>query len=278
MAPRKPVELMPHQEMFNDMEVPVVPKIMAPYRSIAGLLTPQRLGLDAANYLHIDTPEIEAADTEKFKSDLIDVPAYSKNAVSYSDAEKRRDIWVALEPKEYELVARNVKKLGESSDNKTVAARGRTAETTSKAIPAGKRSAFHTIESKLAVGSVYIGQLESQAALLGKLANASEGHKRGLSLRGGDINISAEFEEFRSVILDSMLKALAVRRQWTPQKSELAFKTIEKRMVFERADNEHLSYFEDLVKLMIDYNGAKQAVFKSRKYEMIAQLRKNPIL
>jgi hypothetical protein len=189
-----------------------------------------------------------------------------------------------LEPKEYELVARNVSRLADSSRNKTIAARARTAEQTSKAIPSGNRAGVHTLESKLAAGQVYLEQLDSQASLLAKLANASEGSKsgakgtkRGLSLRGGDINMFKEFEDFRSVILDSMLKTLAVRRDWTPSQTDLALRTLEKRMVFERANNQHLNYFESLIGLMIDYNGAKQAVFKSRKYEMIAQLRKNPI-
>ena len=265
--------------MMQGIQQPTLPGLEAPQpaeaqrfaarRSLAGLLTPDMLGVEVHAYADVLRPDyLERAAPEQFFADLVDVPGTGKSAVSYPDAEVRRPVYVALSPREYAVLPRHTRKMGDAVHNKTVAARN-----DSERYAAAKRSERYAFAGKREAVETYIGTLSAQRSVLHDLARDARGSNRGLSLEGGEIPLRQKFETFRSVILEDALDAVGVQRGWQDSsKKETARRTIEARMVLLRQNNEHLRYFERLNSMLLAYNGAKQAVFRSRLHELNQRL------
>lgn len=262
-----PEEGRPYQPQFEQADVVMPGPSRREFRdraSLARMLDPKVWGVTDDTYGQITGEMIDLAQPDLFRADLIDVKPASNGAVSYPDQASRRDVWVALEPREYIGITRNVRSLG------TVAVQRSHAKRPEEMFDAtqrerGQRAAVHVHEGRQKVMEAYVGNvLLPREQLLKKFLKAAQ--YPGLSQFGRELTFLQRLTSYRE-ILDSSLRAVGTQRDWDSHQENLARRSTEWRILFDRANNHHIGNFIDLTQLLLDHNNAKLAVFKSRIFD-----------
>lgn len=259
MIEREPIPVQGSLGIVADRKI-----VLAPRASLARLLQPSQWSVDQESFEGLTPRAIEAADPRNFVPDLINVIPGSVGAVSYPDAEQRRDIWVGLTPTEYTMVSRSPLRQARQAEQRSLA-KGSAVAYQSGRMERSARAGAHSLESAVDRMTAYTHNvLEPRAVLLGKFATAVQ--YPGLSLFGSEIGFRMRMGEYQGMV-DDMLQVLEVKRQWKPEQLSLARKAIYWRILMDRDDNRHIGNFQELTDLLALHNGAKLAAFRSKTHE-----------
>ena len=267
--------LRPFQPTLEGLTDETMPRLALRDRaSLSRMLTPRAWGVSDATYSEVTTRAIEAAEPENLRPDLINVRAHHGASASYPDVETHRDVWVALAPVEYGLLARSPRALGRAATQRSLAKQpaGQVFDETAQG--RALRAADHTLQTKTERMTQYDANvLVPRSKLLGKFLVAAE--HPGLSQFGKEVTHLMEMTTYRS-IMDDMLLALGQQRNWGERSGNpqhIARLALEWRILFDRIGNRHIGNFHDLTQLMLDHNNAKHAVFRSKIHEARQEMR-----
>lgn len=230
--------------------------------SLARALRHEYFAINPNDYLDL-TPEIAAHITpERLRPGLIDTKSTAPCAVGYFPGGEQRLRYIALTPSEYEIVVRSPEALGKAVVNRTLASRPRELPIATHA-QAAERSGQHAFLGKAEKMQKYLDNaLIPQGVLISKFIKAAK--HPGLSLMGSEANMRQNFESLRTIIINDALIALRTQYNWTDEQALLTERIIIKEIVLDRAGNRHLSNFKGYIRLLKEYNGNKQALFRDR--------------
>lgn len=259
------------QESFEGMPSQEVDRGFGVQRNFAGYVTPEMWGLEASNYQDITPRMIELVVPDRLRESLIDVSPGSQGAVSFRSADRRQPLWVALNPVEYGHISRSVEALGGSAVNQTLARSG--AVHLPQHQPKATRSAIHVVERKQQKMEEYLNAtLLSEAARLERFIEYST-HPQFRRKKGIDMHI--ELGWIQDNLFDNMLSVIGRQRNWTNMQEDMAKRSLQWRLFFDRDSNQHISNWQDTLKLALDYQQAKTALYKDRIYQSKKYVKKH---
>lgn len=241
--------------------------VMRERAALSRMLTSEAWGVSEDVYTGVTREWLQAVEPKVLRKDLIGCDRPGKSTVTYPDHETRSDIRVSLTPAEYTLLPRNIDALGKASLNRTLAARPDIRQSQGAAV----RSVQHTFAHKYERIQAHMdNKLIPDQQLLEKFKQA--GDNPGLSMFGQEVKLRIALTSYRQ-IMDDAITAIGSQRGGTYEQRQLATRACEWRILFERQGNKHIGYFKDLTDLLLEYNGVKQAVFKSRIMQLEKQLK-----
>ncbi len=237
------------------------------------LLTPESAGVVPADYAEI-TPEMNAfAEPGLLKSSLIfDRPTQGRSIVSFQPAGGGRfdRVYLALNPEDYNGVARSVGALGRTAINKTLEAYPKPERATDEVQGKASRSAIHTVEGKLKNLYERTGVLEERHRVIGTFQEMAQPRNRNLN-RGP--TIPSRFNYLMKTIVDDVVAAVANQREYSEAGTELMRKTITNRLFVEGDFHDRADYFTGLLGVADEYYGYCVALYKTRIHESKVYLR-----
>ncbi len=220
------------------------------------LATPQYWGLKPEDYADLTPDMLTAANPDKFRSNLIN-PIERGRFVYVHKSYPEPFSFVALSPGEYNSIILSPAALNSRSVARYLADRTGYFQPPPDREKA-ERAGMHVVERRLELVQRHIPILDSYVAILVRFAEAARypGSNRGKSLQK-----RAEGEVLRGIIMPDMFEALTEQRRWTPTQLDLAKRSLERRLFFERQGNKHFGVWRNLLRLLIDYNNAKRGAF-----------------
>lgn len=259
----------PHgHESGGDVELPGLERLPG----LVHLLTPEAAGINPAEYEAI-TPEMVAqAEPSKLRESLIfgvkHRPSDEDRSVVWFDGANERGqrvtTWLALNPEDYNGVARNVAALGRTALNKTLEKYPKNERITDEVQAKARRSAIHTVTGKLAVLGVREAVLSERLDVIKKFQEMAKPRNRNLN-RGPAV--PGLFKNLMRDIVDDMVIAVANEREYPEASVELMRRTIDKRLYIAGTKTDRANYFAGLLDLAGDYYGYIDALYKTRIYE-----------
>lgn len=237
------------------------------------LLTPESAGIPPNEFSDI-TPEMNAfAEPTLLRQSLIfDRPTKGRSIVSFRPASDRRfdRVYLALNPEDYNGVARSVDALGRTAINKTLEAYPKDERATDEVQGKAARSALHTVDGKLKNLIERTEVLEGRRHVISTFQEMARPHNRNLN-RGP--TIPSRFNELMSTIVDDVVAAVANQREYNEHGTELMRKTITNRLFVEGNFQDRADYFAKLLELADEYYGYCVALYKTRIHESKIYLR-----
>lgn len=237
------------------------------------MATPAFWALDGARYNDISPRMLELTNTERLGNFLIDVSRKSINgttdfSVSYRPDSRRGIRWtsIALTSQEYGLIVHDAPNLANRATSRTQDLHAERGENSFNSLPIAERSAMHQLEAKLESMTAYKdGILEKDLEYLRKFRRGAEhpgrymGHISEIRTKGDWI--------LKDIVLGRMLEAIRYQRDWREEQMDLATRSMERRLFFERSRNAHIGYWRRVLDLSIEYTGNKNALFNDRIYQ-----------
>lgn len=260
------------QESFEGMPSHEVDRGFNIQRNFAGYVTPEMWGLEEANYTDITPRMVELVTPDRLRESLIDVVPGSQGAVSFRAAERRQPLWIALNPVEYGHISRSVGALGSSAVNQTLASRAGSANL-SYHQPKATRAAVHVVERKRQKMETYLEDtLLPETVRLEKFIEYST-HPQFRRKKGIDMHV--ELGWIQEAIFENMLSVVGRQRDWTKQQEDLAKRSLQWRLFFDRDNNQHLGNWQGMLKFALEYEQVKTALYKDRIYQSKQYVRKH---
>lgn len=246
------------------------------------LLTDQQYGCDGEMFSDILPTHLEHASPRLLFGSLvgrqvaINKGGRGHQAVGFKQQNGRGSA-VALSAQEFSLVSGLSRVYGNSAHVRTTQAQLRKTPSLQDS-DAPRRSIGHTLWPKIsAVDNYAATTLAEQNRILGQFVEGTEGRKAGLARMGteGHLRIRAALL-FTQIIPDAM-DAIADQRLWTPEQKMLAARSVVASMVHFREKNRHISYTNQLCRMLQDYNLCKQKAMRQRIETAQEYLRENSL-
>ena len=270
MPPRRNIPTLGQDSLPGIADAVPIHRDLDSRNSFARMATPDYWGLDPVKYGDITPTMIDRMSPDYIRPSLIDVHADSECAVSYIDDITGQKVNIAVTPHEYGILARNIAKLGEASVNQTLAAR--------PSMPnfaihdaAAERSGVHTLEGYVTRMQEYAdGTLNADIQKLRRFKEAADHPGLG---RGKEIDMRLDMQWVMDHIIGDTLLALRRQRNWTPEQADLASRSLQARLFFDRAGNKHLSNWREMIIFELEYTSHKLALFKDRTRQAKSYIR-----
>ncbi len=259
------------QESFEGMPSRELDRGFDIQRNFAGYVKPEMWGLEASNYQDITYRMIELVVPDRLRESLIDVEPGSQGAVPFRSADRRQPLWVALNPVEYGHISRSIEALGSSAVNQTLARSG--VANLPQHQPKATRSAVHVVARKQQKMEEYLDStLLPEAARIERFIEYST-HPHFRRKKGIDMHI--ELGWIQDNIFDNMLLVIGRQRNWTNRQEDMAKRSLQWRLFFDRDGKRHIDNWQDTLKLALEYQQAKTALYKDRIYQSKKYVKKH---
>lgn len=257
-AAKRPI-MLGEQAMVGAAEIH---RDMGSWNAFARVATPEYWAMDPANYGDI-TPEMVAlADPDRFQKDLVGRNVNGEFSVGFRPFHEPYTR-VALTESEYQLITRSPVSIGRAAVSHSLSGRVNEVPTQVDKDRA-TRHGIHILEAKLEGMRLYIGALAKDAGLLERYTEAATHHWMA---RGKEGRMRVEAQDMRDRIIGNMFVALRYQRNWTPDQEDLAKRSLDVRLFFNRGNNAHIQEWLKLFRLNTYYNGYKQALFSDRIWQ-----------
>jgi len=232
--------------------------------------TPEYWGLDQANYADLDQQAVDLAAPSELEPSIIGVPRGSHFESSYSPANTRGTLSVALTPVEFGRVTRSVPALGRAVASRTLSGRPARADFVSDQ-QAATRSGTHALREKLRVMQTYSQTLASDADRLASFTQAAKPGGEYGRAHMPEAEMRMEMTWIQQHIFGDMFLAMRSQRRWTPEQEDVMRRAVDWRLFFDRERNQHLTNWYDMLRLASTYVGHKRGlfaekIFQARKY------------
>lgn len=232
--------------------------------ALVHILTPEFTGLVPEDFTDITARDVAYAAPEQLRPSLIDVPRHGRGAVGYMSEEKHREVWLAVTPHEFRLLARHPSKLGQSALMATFDAYPEREQRTDEVQATARRSAMHAVESRQKAMAAYQEVVLGRLTLIGKFAEMQQYPNLA---RANLAHARSRFQTLRDDVIDNMVTAIAHQRQWTEAQATRAERTIMKRLYIEPNRLKRYTNFNAMLRLAHDYNQQKLLLMESRQKE-----------
>ncbi len=252
-------------EKLSEQEAPKI-NLNAP-NSLSRALKPEYWALDEASF-EVNQANLEYADPARFAHNLYDMELSEagKFSLSYNrdhiDPRQQKLISVALTPGEYNLLLRsnNPKSIARVAMSRTIASKP--IFDADKRNEDARRSGVHALENKLHVMETYKEEtIDNDLRIINRMIEASK--YPGLS-RGKETTMRTDLSWIMDHVLENMFDALKYQKNWSKEQLDLAKTTTYRRMFFERAKNQHIGYFKELMQVNRAYTLRKKALINDR--------------
>ncbi len=236
--------------------------------SISRALKPEYWDIAEEDY-RVNPENLPYADPDKYAARLYNfkaAPLNKKFSLSYYDdhidPRQQRLVNVAVTPLEYNLILRslNPRALGNIAISRTLTAQP--LDNPDDRFAAGERAAIYAYENKLGAMIDYReGSIIPDIKKINRLIEATK--YPGLA-RGREMRMRLDMGWILNHVIEDMFSALKSQKNWTDEQQDLARTTTFRRIFFETEDNQHITYFRNLMGVNRSWLLRKQALVNDR--------------
>jgi len=236
------------------------------------LLTPETAGIVPEGYADITDDMLRAANPSNLRASLIDVNPEGDSVIWYKPATTRTSTYLAVNPEDYNRVARNVHFIAQTAFSKTLEHYGEEQRFEDEVQAAARRSRVHAIESKVPHLEARLNDIREKLQYTDRFQEMAKIENRNLN-RGP--TSGPRFAVLMRDVVGEMVSAVGIYRGYNDTGMDLMRRSIEKRLYLAPAFSYRANYFQSLVDLAGDYYGNLGALYATRLADSQRYLRQN---
>ena len=246
---------------------------LEPRPTLAHILAPEAAGLNPADYTDITPEMLAAAEPELLMESLINVDRDGRSVVWYQPNPRGSYVNLAVNPEDYNHVARNIPALSRAVINKTLEGYPEDVRFERDKQASAERSGLHAVEGKLPHIKSRLDVLMHQRELLEVVHEMTE--PESLNMRRSYVARS-QFTELMDSVIGNMVNAIGNQRKYDSETMSLMRKSMEARLYLSPEKvSERQDYMRRLTEVAITYYGHLVIMYATRRYEAEKFLRDN---
>jgi hypothetical protein len=264
---------MPPRSQQPEKGQPTLPGL-EPSPSLGHLLTPEAAGIDSVDYADITEEMLLNADPTLLRQSLIGVNRGGRSVVWYKPNPRGSYVNLAVNPEDYNHIARNIPALSRAVVNRTLERYPSEVQFDRDKQAAAERSGLHAVEVKLPFIKSRLNELVHQRELLDIVQEMTK--PTSLNLGRGYVARS-RFHELMGDVIANMVNAVGNHRKYDTEAMIRMRKSLEARLYLapERV-GQRQEYMGQLVDVANEYYGHLVIMYATRRYEAEKFLRDNP--
>lgn len=253
--------------------------------ALVHVLTSEFQNIDPTEFEDIPDEYVAYVHPNELRNSLLESNSQSdgNSVVSYRGVEGNKWNHLAVTPEEFGLFARHVPMLARTAINQVLHARDKklqeeTGDPSARARTdadraAADRAAMRQVTKKSEKMRGYLeAELEPRIKLIKQFTEMTQ-HKN--LARGNYVSVKERVERLRTEVFGDMLDAIGNQRGWTESQSNLAERTLKKRLYLDPNKARRVENFKAMLELADDYYGHKYALVLGRIAESDRYRRKH---
>ncbi len=229
--------------------------------SFSKAVKPAFHGLSIEHYAELTPQQVAYVTPQLLEASLIDARRHAPNTIYYRNPETNVVSYVAVSPDEYQQLAGNITTLGNRVRSTVLHSRSSGLHRDTD-LEAAIRGGVHAVNPKLEKMQRYRQNVLSvQFGETNWLAHASK--SPGHAWKDG-YNLRLLVTNFREFVLKDMLVSMSEAGDWSEEKTQGIQKVLEYQLFFNRANNQHIDTWQQLLGVSQRYLGHKTALFDEK--------------
>lgn len=263
---------MPPRSRKPETGQPTLPGL-EPRPTLAHLLAPEAAGINPAEYADITTEMLASAAPELLEASLVNVDRDGRSVVWHRPNPRGSFVNIAVNPEDYNHIARNVTELSRAVVNRTLETYPIEVRFEADNQAKAERSGLHAVEGKLPYINQRLEELSRQRDLLEVVHEMTE--PTNLNMRRSYVARN-QFHELMGDAISNMVNAAGNHRRYDSNAMQLMRKSIEARLYLQpESVSERQEYMRHLVEVAKTYYGHLVIMYATRRYEAVKFLRDN---